>query len=162
MQIWQKNYEKSPGSATITNRSPSQTPKKVRENPQNTDRDGSNLQQRDFTLNMNKGMKKKLHACTAEYEVVSECKTGNCIYMLSAALYELYRNALVRHMKLVKNNPDNNVRVIYKDCTDRLGASVETLIKVYQKGNSRLKYSINLYHTQSKIIVNGRDAHIFI
>ena len=57
-------------------------------------------------------------------------------------------------MELVKDNADNNFRIAYKDCTNSMGASVETLIKVYQKGNSRPKYSINLCHTQSKIMVN--------
>ena len=44
---------------------------------------------------------------------------------------------------------------------DKSGAKVESQIKILQSPDNDLKYTINLYHTRSKLIVNGVEAHRF-
>ena len=56
----------------------------------------------NYTLNMDKAWKKKLGACKAEYKVRTEFKGGNYVFEFSAAMYELYRTALVEHLKLLR------------------------------------------------------------
>lgn len=38
-------------------------------------------------------------------------------------MYELYRDALLHHMEMIKDDDDKNFRVTYEDCTDSTGAS---------------------------------------
>ena len=38
---------------------------------------------------------------------------------------------------------------------------METMIKIYPKSGKKLKYTINMYHTKSKLMVNGSEAHRF-
>ena len=35
------------------------------------------------------------------------------------------------------------------------------MMKIYSKSDRKLKYTINLYHTKSKLMVNGSEAHRF-
>ena len=117
--------------------------------------------QRDFTLNMDRALKKKLNACNAEYKIYSECKSGNYVFVFSTAMYELYRLKSAEHFDTVKSDENANIKVVYKDCVDRSGATVELQMKIYKKSNNRLKYTINMYHTKCKLLVNGREAHLF-
>lgn len=122
---------------------------------------GYEVQHRDYTLNLDKVMKKKLIACSADCKVESELKGGNYIFVFSAAMYEFYRNALVEHFEFLEQSHRSNIKVIYKDSEDKSGAIVETLMKIYPKSGKKLKYAINLYHTMSKLMVNGSEAHKF-
>ncbi|MEW8546327.1 MAG: hypothetical protein AB2693_22650 [Candidatus Thiodiazotropha sp.] len=121
----------------------------------------SDLNQRDYTLNMDKAWKKKLEACNADFKVRSVFKGGNYVFNFSTAMYELYREALVKHFETIMDETDACIRVRYKDCLDNSGATVESQLKVYQSSTDKLKYSINLYHTKSKVMVNGKEAYRF-
>ena len=124
--------------------------------------DTDDLLQRGYTLNHDKAMKKKLNACNAEMKVSTEFKGGgNYIIYFSAAMYELYRNALVQHFECLQEDTDRNIRVTSKDSIDCSGSVVESLIKISSRNSYRPKYTINLYHTQSKVMVNGKEAHLF-
>ena len=52
-------------------------------------------QQRDYPLNLNKAMKKKVSTCDANYKVKVTKRSGIQIFEFSAALYELYHEALI-------------------------------------------------------------------
>ena len=47
------------------------------------------------------------------------------------------------------------MKIEYRDVTDKSDSFVESVIKV------RLDFAINLYHTKSKVMVNGRDVDSF-
>ena len=81
------------------------------------------------------------------------------MFTFSAAMYELYRDALVQHFEYLQDDIDKDIKVISTDSTDCSGSVVVSLIKIYNPKNAkRSKYTINLYHTQSKVMVNGRGA----
>ena len=47
------------------------------------------------------------------------------------------------------------------DIFDKSGAKVESQIKILKSQDNDLKYTINLYHTHSKVMVNGAEADGF-
>ena len=71
-------------------------------------------------------------------------------------MYELYRTALVQHFESLKDNAQTNIKITYKDCSDKSGATVESQLRIYPKDSKKLKFVINMYHTKSKVMVNGR------
>ena len=79
-------------------------------------------------------------------------------------MYELYRNRLTEHFHALNDNSNLNIKVRFEDTTDKTGMVVESLLTVYQvsPGNyDRLKYTINMYHTKTRIMVNGRQVKLF-
>ena len=86
------------------------------------------------------------------------------MFNLSAAMYELYWQRLGEHFYNLSKDEESNITIIFNDSINRYGATVETLMKVYQKAQSgydRLKYSINMYHTSTRIMGNGRQSTQF-
>ena len=119
---------------------------------------------RDYDLNRERAMRKKAKACQAAYLVTSEIKGENQIFTFSAAMYELYRNSLCEHFQNLNDNNELNLKVRFKDISDKSGLTVESQLKVYQtsaSGYDRLKYTISMYHTKSRIMVNGRQVMLF-
>ena len=55
---------------------------------------------------------------------------GGYIIYFSAAMYELYRNALVQHFECLQEDVDRNIRVTSKDSIDCSGSVVELLIQI--------------------------------
>ena len=56
------------------------------------------------------------------------------------------------------------MRVKFKDITESSGMVVESQLKVHQRtqnGCGRLKYTINLYHTNNRVLGNGRQGTQF-
>ena len=128
---------------------------------QNSNDLNENIYKRDYSLNANKAMKGKLKACETEYKVKATNRGGNQIIEFSAAMYELYRTSLVKHFEALQNTDLANMKVEYRDITDKTGLCVESLIKVSVRDDLTPKYTINLYHTKSKVMVNGREVNLF-
>ena len=125
---------------------------------------GDEESHRDYDLNYDRAVQKKIRACNLEYSVKSEFKGGNHVFTFSTAMYELYRDKLIEHLKGLDNNPNANIKVKCKDISEKSGMTVESQVRVHQKtrnGCGRLKYTINLYHTNNRIMVNGRLAAQF-
>ena len=122
-----------------------------------------NDSQRDYTLNYERAPLKNLSACNTDLNVQSESKHWNFVFTFSVGMYELYRDALRDHYACLNDDPRSGVKVTFKDCKDKSGAFVESLIRVFErigKGCGQQKYIMNLYHTKSRIMVNGM-RHIF-
>ena len=118
------------------------------------------MQRRDYSLNYDKALRKKAKACQAEYLVSSEVKRDNYIFSFSAAMYELYRENLARYFSML-NDDSSDIKVTFKDICDKTGMVTESLLKVFQKipnSKDELKYTINMYHTKSRVMVNGNQA----
>ena len=74
-------------------------------------------------------------------------------------MYELYRAKLAEHFQNLNNDPDIETRVTFKDAAEKSGLLVESTIKVFPGTlGGRSKYTINLYHTNISMMVNGRMA----
>ena len=62
------------------------------------------------------------------------------------------------------DDPNFCVKVIFKDMTEKFRMLVESQIKVYRKTQNdcgRPKFTVNLYHTNNRMLVNGRHAMQF-
>ena len=117
-------------------------------------------------MNYGRAIRKKAKARQAAYLVTCEIKDGNPIFSFSAAMYELYRIRLAEHFHALNDDLSLNIKVRFKDCIDKSGMVVESLLKVYRtspSGYDRLKFTINIYHTDTgtRIMVNGRQAAHF-
>lgn len=120
--------------------------------------------ERDYTLNYEKAFQKKAVACKADYKVQAEVKHGNYIFSFSAGMYELYRDELREHYERLNDDSRSGVKVTFKDCTDRSGSTVESQIRVFERignGCGQQKYVMNLYHTKSRVMVNGKEVSHF-
>ena len=121
-------------------------------------------QVRDYDLNYGKTLQRKAKACNVSYLVTGEEKGGNQVFSFSTAMYELYKCKLLEHFNAINDNPNSSVKAIFTDVTEKSGMVVESQIKVYQRtqnGSGRPKYTVNLYHTNNRIMVNGRHAMQF-
>ena len=78
---------------------------------------------------------------------------------LSTAAYEVVKGAMLQHYGRMSETAD------IKSKTDQSNAVVEHIITAYKdktKANKGKMYTINLYHTQSKILTNGQQPNICI
>ena len=119
---------------------------------------------RDYELNCGRAMKKKAKTCSVDYLVTGEEKGGNHVYSFSTSMYEIYRTRLIEHFHRIENNSNAGINIKFKDISDKTGLTVESQIKVYQKtqnGCGKLKYTVNLYHTNNRLMVNGKQATQF-
>ena len=72
-------------------------------------------------------------------------------------MYELYRAKLAEHFQNLNNDPDIETSITFKDATEKSGLLVESTIKIFPwTQGGRSKYTINLYHTNNSMMVNGR------
>ena len=121
--------------------------------------------ERQYTLNLTKALKKKAEQCTYEAKICEVEKGSNRVFQMSAGIYELYKLSLISHFEaeIKKDDPAQIIHI--KSAKDKQGKLVETQIRVTlhkaSKGIGPLKYTVNLYHTRSSMMVNGRDAEAF-
>ena len=121
--------------------------------------------EREYALNLTKALKKKAEQCTYETKICEILKGGNRVFQMSAGIYELYKMSLMSHFETVMQNDDCPHVIQIKTVKDRQGKVVESQIRVNQRkasgGPGSPKYTINLYHTRSSMMVNGREAELF-
>ena len=106
-----------------------------------------------FTLNKDKAIKKKAQATNRE----DACKVvpkqgGNIVIFFSTAAYEIVKRLILQHYS---RNYMERSDIVPKD-----GATVEHIVTLYKDHTKCRKsklYTINLYHTTSKILTNGQD-----
>ena len=103
--------------------------------------------------------KKNLNACNTDYLITRAEKGENLVFNFSTAMHELYRAKLAEHFQNLNNDPDIKTRVTFKDAAEKSSLLVESTIKklLGTKGG-RSKYTINSYHTNNSMMVNGRMA----
>ena len=82
---------------------------------------------------------------------------------MSAGMYELYRTEVVRFYDCIPEK--SNLKTVFKNICDAENSVVETQIKVHQKTQrvtyGHLKFTLNLYHTASRMMANGKRIEIF-
>ena len=128
-----------------------------------TELDISN-QQKDYDLNLVKTIKKKAEQCTREIKVFEEQKGQNRVFQMSGGIYELYRHTLIAYYENLEIDSKSPLKVHIKPIKDKKGVNVETQIRVScrsGRSSGTPKYTVNLYHTKSNMMVNGREAHLF-
>lgn len=125
------------------------------------------LSSKDYVLNKQKSLKKKLIA-TENDHIRYNLTGGGLRLFFSTSSYELFRLALGTFYENKKKENESNI--LHKKVFDKSGATnVEDQYKVKCDGfdsrgrNTKLScFSINLYHTTSSLLVNGKKLHIFM
>ncbi|MEW8548733.1 MAG: hypothetical protein AB2693_34965, partial [Candidatus Thiodiazotropha sp.] len=113
-------------------------------------------------MDKKRALEKKLLSSVNHIKISFIQKDQNYIYDMTAGMFELYRSEVIR---FYDNLPEKRqLKVVFKPIMDAENAVVETQIKVHQrthKGCGQLKFTINLYHTTSRVMANGKDMETF-
>ena len=121
--------------------------------------------EKQYQLNEEKNLKKKVELCLKDSFIQYENKSDNHIYVFSTGMYELYKTETVKFHGNDGSGALENDTASVEHGTDETGRIlVETVIRVHrktQRGCGRLKSCLNMYHTKNKVMVNGPDIGSF-
>ena len=115
---------------------------------------------RDYSLNLDRVLKRKIAAChevEAEYEVTGGGITGR----MDTATCELFRSAC---RELYREFPPEEGLCKIIDTEDKHGqAIVQNTYKVSRTIDGKVVgYTVNLYRTNNRLLINGRDVDKFM
>ena len=115
---------------------------------------------RDYSLNLDRVLKRKIAAChevEAEYEVTGGGITGR----MDTATFELFHSAC---RELYREFPPEEGSCKIIDTEDKHGqAVVQNTYKVSRTIDGKVVgYTVNLYRTNNRLLINGRDVDKFI
>ena len=114
--------------------------------------------QRNYNLNRDKAIEKKLEACQRPLMETKIAAGNNIVIKLSTATYELFKKACKPFFDV--NESYIAEITLNKDKTNLITEEVfriKNRLKNGSAGKSN-KYTFNLYHTTSTILANGREA----
>ncbi|CAC5361921.1 unnamed protein product [Mytilus coruscus] len=111
----------------------------------------------NFGLNKRKAMDKKLEQCNRQADILLMYKHENYILELSLAAYELLKLAMTEYFA-----NHNIYKIQAKDQKDKHGLCTRTSYSVINLNSNKQQYRINLFHTTSRIEVNGRGRQEFL
>ena len=109
-----------------------------------------------YSLNREKALNKKLDACARTADLKIEAKHINDILELSAAAYEVFRIELEKYFE-----QHSTFKIIPNHQYDKEGLCLRTSYSVRNIKTSRQQYRVNMFHTTSKIEVNGQGMDKF-
>ena len=114
-----------------------------------------------YALNKDKAIKKKLEATNREAvcDIIRK-PGGNIVICLTTAAYEIVKGAILQHY--TQNYMERVDITPKKDQDDAIVEHIVTLYKDHTKSKKSKLYTINLYHTTSKILTNGHNPNICI
>ena len=120
---------------------------------------------RDYVLDRKRALEKKMISCLSDVKVSYTLKEQNHIYCMSTAMYELYKSETIGYYQSRVDDDRHKFKVKVTNITDSSNAHVETQIKVHQKtsrGCGHVKFTVNLYHTTNRVMVNGKNTDLFL
>ena len=132
--------------------------------PGNTNQAQSNTTQiitkRKFNLNINKTLRNKIEKCgnvSVEYEVTSGGITG----AMDTATFELFRSACTTFFNEL---PEINGKCVNSKSFDKQGKAMvqQTYFLKRQVNGADTGYTLNLYPTNNKMLLNGKDIDWFM
>ena len=121
---------------------------------------------RDYVLNMEKALLTKPTLCQADVKIkYAETDGGN--HFCEMSTFEIYKICALQFFFFENSNQKPRLRNYYciKHLVDQAGHTVEILVRAFHRTKpvlNQLKYAMNFYHTQCKILVNGREANQYI
>ena len=118
------------------------------------------ITKRNYKLNINKAIRNKIEKCeniSAEYEVTSGGITG----AMDTATFELFRSACTAFFKHL---PTTDGRCIQNKSVDKHGQATvqQTYFLKRQINWADIGYTLNLYPTNNKMLLNGKDVDWFM
>jgi hypothetical protein len=135
----------------------------TRRNTSSSNIHSENTTQKPYKLNKTKSLRKKGDNSDMQH-LTAELKLGkNLVITLSTAAYELAKQASP-HILSVHKDILTTEQI---DGLDNNGSQVDKIYKVFNKKidgtiGKQQKFTINLYHTSSQILVNGNRIDIFV
>ena len=109
-----------------------------------------------FSLNKNKALDKKLEACHRTSDVKVDEKHGNLILELSAAPYEVLKTEIEVYFE-----QHSTYKLAGTNQLDKEGLCTRTSYSVKNRRSNRQSYRINMFHTTSRIEINGHGMELF-
>lgn len=111
-----------------------------------------------YTLNVDKALKKKLDATKRQQNVLYEYTRGGLVITADAATFELLKIAANIYYE---NLPESLGKAYITQSTDSTQRNnVQTTIRVHEQ--EQPAYTVNLYLTSSRILVNGKNLTLFV
>jgi hypothetical protein len=109
--------------------------------------------------------RRKLRHAISHKKITYHEKTGNHIFQMQPNTYSIYTNHICQHYTQRSEDGTYPHMVTITDRDDQTGSEVETKIQINNKTSTNrkgcLRFSIMMYHTTSKIMVNGKHGHLF-
>ncbi|MES9884858.1 MAG: hypothetical protein ABW185_28765 [Sedimenticola sp.] len=114
---------------------------------------------RDYSINIDRVLRRKISTCR-EVAVDYNYTNGGVRGLMDTATFELFRSAC---SAFYGNLPDGEGYVQIDSSSDKQKkAEVQLTYKVRRNPSSRFGYTINLYVTNSTLLINGRDIERFM
>ncbi|CAC5357157.1 unnamed protein product [Mytilus coruscus] len=111
----------------------------------------------NFSINKTRALDKKLEACNRTIDIKIEQKHQNYILELSAAAYEIIKGEIDIYFE-----QHSTYKLLPKHQHDNQGLCIRTSLSVRNRSSNRQLYRINLFHTTSKVEVNGQGMELFL
>ena len=111
----------------------------------------------DYALDMSKAAKKKIAATERRKDVEVSLKYNNLVMTFTPASYELFRQDISGYFSMYK---DNEVKRTVK--LDTEGGTVHESLAVSEKETGKKMFTVYLFHTTSKVTVNGSQLRLFL
>lgn len=112
-----------------------------------------------YKLNLEKSLEKKLEASRRIRNFSYDFKDGGVVFEADVATYELFRLTALSFYNDIGPGREINMTKM-TDCT---GENVSQLtIRVFDSVANEKEYTVNMYHTTSRVMVNGRNVGKFI
>ena len=115
----------------------------------------SNIEKRQYEVNKQKSLSKKLKA-TERVPVNIEQTGGGVKYDFNTRFYELFRCELEKFFSSL----ETTMRCVRIPVSDNMGNFTECFYKIY--GTDGHLYTVNMYHTRSSSLVNGKNTSQFV
>ena len=115
----------------------------------------------NYRLNKNKAMMKKLEASNRSdpFIVTTVGNTCDIVIQFQAGLYEVIRKAIyIYYTHFRSHKYDSCITILQENSSNLI---MQATYKIHLKGGGNSAYTINLYHTKSAMMVNGRAANTF-
>ena len=117
-------------------------------------------------LNMEKALLTKAALCQTDVKIKYQEKDGgNHVFEMSTGIYEVYEICALQYFENSNQKPRLRSYYCITHTEDQSGQTVESLVRVLHRAKpilDQLKYTMNFYHTQCKILVNGKEANQYI
>ena len=112
---------------------------------------------KDYVLNIEKNLAKKLMATQRKDNILYEFKDGGVVITSDAVTFELIKRATDQYY--TNFPPHFGTANIQKSADSTKNNVVQNTIRVKDKG---LCYTVNLYNTTSRLLVNGKNVELFL
>ncbi|CAC5384525.1 unnamed protein product [Mytilus coruscus] len=111
----------------------------------------------NFSINKTRALDKKIEACNRTMDTKIEQKHQNYILELSAAAYEIIKGEIDIYFE-----QHSTYKLLPKHQQDNQGLCIRTSHSVRNRSSNKQLYRINLFHTTSKVEVNGQGMELFL